>query len=77
MESPRIYEEQRENGFYYAEDHGANCAGVFFIGKRCRKGKYIATANVNDVESVKRRIERHANPRPPPPPNTVVSIWDL
>lgn len=72
-----IYEETRENGRYYAEDHGANVAGVFFIGKRCRKAKYIATALVSDVESIKRRIERHANPKPPPAPGTIVSVFDL
>lgn len=72
-----IYEETRENGRYYAEDHGANVAGVFFIGKRCRKPKYIATALVSDVESIKRRIERHANPKAPPPPGVPVSIFSL
>ena len=73
----KIYEEQRAEGYYYAEDHGANVAGIFFLGKRCRKAKYIATALVNNVESIKRRIERHANPTPPPSFGVVVSIFDL
>ena len=77
MASPKIYEETRSNGEYFAEDHGADVAGVFFLGKRCRKPKYIATAKVSDVESIKRRIEAHANPKPPPPPGVAVNIFDL
>lgn len=77
MESPKIYEETRPNGYYFAEDHGANVAGVFFLGKRCRKPRYIATACVNSLDSIKARIERHANPKPPPAFGQVVSIWDL
>lgn len=77
MPNETIYEETRPNGRYYAEDHGADVAGVFFVGVRCRKAKYIATARVSDIESVKRRIERHANPRPPPPPGVAVSIFKL
>ena len=75
--SKRIYEEVRSGGLYYAEDHGANVAGVFFKCNRCRKGKYVATANVNSLESIKRRIERHENPRAAPPPGTIVNIMDL
>ncbi len=73
----KIYEEQRAGGTYYAEDHGANVAGVFFLGKRCRKAKYIATASVSDVDSIKRRIERHANPKPSPAFGAAVNIFDL
>ena len=74
---PKIHEETRSNGYYYAEDHGANVAGVFFIGKRCRKARYIATANVNSLESIVRRINAHANPTPLIGAGQRVNIFDL
>lgn len=57
MEFKTIYTEERPEGKYHAEDHGANTYGVFFLGKRCRKPKYIATTEGPGVEGVKRRIE--------------------
>lgn len=58
MEFKRIHEEQREHGHYYAEDHGAGVAGVFFKGTRQRKYRYVATANTL-TDSIKRRIDWH------------------
>jgi hypothetical protein len=62
-----IYRVVRPEGTFYAENHGANTAGVYFIGPRCRKGKYIATAHFTaeadgvttwlDLTHVKARIE--------------------
>lgn len=64
MNAKRIYEDTTQpEGLYYAEDHGANVAGVFFLGKRCKKAKYIATSRVNDVEAIKRRIAEHVTPQ--------------
>ena len=59
----KVYEETRPEGQYFAEDHGANVLGVYFIKTRCRKPRYIATATGPSMEGVKQRIASFsANP---------------
>jgi hypothetical protein len=51
-----VYTEEHKTGTFHAEDHGADTAGVFYKSRRMKKPKYIATARVSDLESIKRRI---------------------
>lgn len=60
---------------------------VWFVPRGKRVPKCVGHAlNVeNDTDQtianaralIARRINQFLNPKPPPPPNTVVSIWDL
>lgn len=56
MDKPAIYTEEHKTGTFHAEDHGANVAGVYYRSRRMKRPHYVATAKVNDVEFVKRRI---------------------
>lgn len=64
MNAKRVYEETRDIGHYYVEDHGAGVFGIFFKGNRQRKYRYVATAGILAGEvipsaSIKRRINWH------------------
>lgn len=58
MDFKTVYTEVRSEGRYHAEDHGASTYGVYFLAKRCRKPKYIATAG--SMEGIKVRIQDHS-----------------
>jgi hypothetical protein len=52
---PTVYTEERPEGVYHAEDHGASTFGVFFKSRKMRRPRYIATAG--NMEVIKARIE--------------------
>jgi hypothetical protein len=52
-----IYTEDHATGTFYAEDHGADVAGVYYKSRRMKSGRYIATARVSNIDSIRRRIQ--------------------
>lgn len=52
-----VFAVQHPFGLYYVEDEGAGVKGVYFISRRAKKGKRLATAS--SMASAFRRISDH------------------